>query len=122
APVAGNSPVVIIASPSQAVAIVLRTLGTFPYSVLASNALPAGTVIAVAVNAIVSAAGDGPQIGTTEAASVTMDDAPSGAFLTGGARVIASFQTDTLGLRLRWPISWCVRDARGIAVMNNVTW
>jgi len=41
--------------------------------------------------------------------------------MTGGA-VRAMFQTDCLGLRLRWPITWAVRDPRGIAFMQNVLW
>jgi hypothetical protein len=120
APVAGNGPIIIITSPAQAVAVNMRTVGTFSYSVLTSNELAPGTVIAVAANAIVSASGDVPLIDTTRVASVVMDDAP-GAIMSGG-RVTAMFQTDTVGLRLRWPLSWATRDARGIAVMTGVNW
>jgi hypothetical protein len=119
--VAGNSPVVLIASPAQAVAISLRTVGTLAYNVLTSAQLAAGTVIAIATNAVVSASGDAPEIDTTRSASVQMNDAPSGDLMSGG-KVVATFQTDTIGLRLRWPLSWTVRDARGIAVLQNVNW
>jgi hypothetical protein len=121
APVAGNSPIVLICAPAQAVSISLRTLQTFSYAVLSSTQLPAGTVIAIAVNAVVSASGNAPEIDTTRAASLQMNDAPSGDLMTGG-HVVATFQTDVVGLRLRWPLSWAVRDARGISVMNNVSW
>jgi hypothetical protein len=121
APVAGNSPIVLVAAPAQGVAVGLRTVGRFDYAILPSTQLAAKTVIAIAVNAIVSASGDAPEIDTTKAASLQMNDAPSGDLMTGG-RVVATFQTDTIGLRLRWPLAWAVRDARGIAVMNNVNW
>jgi hypothetical protein len=121
APVAGNGPIVLIAAPAQAVTIGLRTLQTFSYAVLTSSQLAAGTVIAVACSAVVSAADAGPAIDTTRAASVQMNDSPSSDLMTGGA-VRAMFQTDCLGLRLRWPITWAVRDPRGIAFMQNVLW
>jgi hypothetical protein len=121
APVAGNSSIVLVCAPAQSVSVNLRTLGTFAYGVLASSQLAAGTVIAIAVNAIVSASGDAPLIDTTKAASVQMNDSPTGDLMSGG-RVTALFQTDCIGLRLRWPLSWTVRDARGIAVMNGVSW
>jgi hypothetical protein len=121
APVAGNSEIVVIAAPGQAVSIGLRTLQSFERAVLTSNSLAPGTVIAVAVRALVAATGDTPQIDTTRSASLQMNDSPTGDLMTGG-HVIAAFQTDTIGLRLRWPLSWAVRDARGVAVMNGVTW
>jgi hypothetical protein len=120
--VAGNSPIVLVASPAQAVAINLRTLGgSFAYGVLPSSQLAAGTVIAVATAALVTAANGAPKIDATKTASLTMDDAP-GAILTGGQHVVATFQNDTVGLRMRLPISWALRDPRGVAFMNSVTW
>jgi hypothetical protein len=121
APVAGNGSIVIIAAPAQAVAINLRTLGTFSYDVLTSTQLPNGVAIAVATNAIVSASGDAPQIDVTKVASVQLNDSPTGDLLSGG-HVIAAFQTDVVGLRLRWPLSWQVRDPRGIAYVTGVSW
>jgi len=119
--VAGNSKIMLIASPAQAVAVNIRTVGTLAYSVLTSSQLAPRTVIAVATNAIVSASGEAPEIDSTRTASVQMNDAPSGD-LVGGGRVVATFQTDVVGLRLRWPLSWAVRDARGIALLQNVNW
>jgi hypothetical protein len=121
APVAGNSEIVVIAAPAQAVSIGLRSLQSFEHAVLTSSQLATGTVIAVAVRAVVVAGGDAPLIDTTRSASVQMDDAPTGDLMTGGS-VVATFQNDIVGLRLRWPLSWTVRDGRGIAWMQNVTW
>jgi hypothetical protein len=39
------------------------------------------------------------------------------------ARPVGSvFQTDEVALRMRWPISWALRDARGVAFMTAVNW
>jgi hypothetical protein len=119
--VAGNGAIVLIAAPAQAVAIKLRTLDTFDYAVLTSSQLAAGTVIAVAVNSIVSASDAAPAIDTTRTASMQFSDSPSGD-LIGGGTVIAAFQNDVVGLRLKWPLSWSVRDARGISYMTSVSW
>ncbi len=106
--VAGNSPIVLICAPGQAVAVNLRAFD-FGYPVLVSSALADGTVIAIATAALVSATGGSPSIDTTKTASYSMDDAAPGAIMTGGQRVIASFQNDTIGIRLRLPISWALR-------------
>jgi hypothetical protein len=121
APVAGNSQIVLICAPGQAVSIKLRTFDSFDYPILVSGALAAGTVIAVATNAIVSASDAAPAIDTTRTASMQFNDSPSGDLMTGGT-VIAAFQNDVVGLRLKWPLSWSVRDARGIAFMTGVSW
>jgi hypothetical protein len=39
------------------------------------------------------------------------------------ARPVASlYQSDSVALRLRWPISWILRDVRGVSWMQNVNW
>jgi hypothetical protein len=123
--VAGNSPVVLIAAPAQGVAIGLKTFESFKYPVLVSNSLAAKTIIAIAVNAVASASGAAPEIDTTRAASLHMADAPLPLVDSGGivaSPIRATFQTDAIGLRLRWPLSWALRDARGVAWMQNVAW
>jgi hypothetical protein len=124
APVSGNSPVVLIAAPKQAIAATLATPGGFPYPLATSTGLPAGTVICVAPRAIVFAAGLAPAIDTTRSATLHMDDNPS-LIASGGtmaAPITATFQTDTIGVRLRWPISWSLRDSRGVAFISGAQW
>jgi hypothetical protein len=116
--VAGNGGIAFIASATQAVAIGLGLPKDFPYPLLASTSLPPGRVIAVALNAVATATGDAPLIDVSKAATLQMSDTPSG-LMTGPT--IVTFQNDVIALRLRWPISWCVRDPRGVAFMD-VTW
>ena len=120
APKAGNGGITLIAAPSQAVSAALQLVQGSPWPLLTSTSLPAGTIIAVANAGIVAAAGAAPEIDTTSAASVVMDTAP-GAIMAGGT-VRAAFQTDTTGLRLRFPISWAVRDPGAIAFIQSTTW
>jgi hypothetical protein len=120
APKSGNGGMTLIAAAPQAIAISLQLVQGSPWPLLTSTSLPAGTIIGVANAGVVVAAGAAPTIDTTAAASLVMDTAP-GAIMTGGS-VRANFQTDTTGLRLRWPISWAVRDPGAIAVIQNTTW
>jgi len=115
---AGNGGMTFVASPTQATTIALQSLRD-PWPVLVSTALPAGTVLAVANNAIVFAADD-PAIDITSAASMQMDTAPVP--VGGTAPVHALFQKDVFGLRLRWPISWAVRDPAAVAFVQGATW
>lgn len=61
ADVAANGPVILIASPGQAVSLKLRMGNDAAYEVFSSNALTTGVVIAVAVNALASAVDPGPR-------------------------------------------------------------
>jgi hypothetical protein len=121
---AGNGGFVYIAAPRQALSIALAPIREFNYPLLTSTSLTAGTVICIAANAVVSALGAAPQIDLTKAATFHMSDAPS-AIATGGTMATptqVTFQNDTVGVRLRWPISWALRNQNAIAFMSAVTW
>ncbi|HEY7413912.1 MAG TPA: phage major capsid protein [Ktedonobacteraceae bacterium] len=115
APVAGNGEIVLVASPDAAVALVLRMPQHVDWPVLTSASLAARTVIAIAANAVVSAVEGAPQIDARRDPSVTWDT-------SSGNPIGSMFQTDTVALRLRWPISWTLRTSNGIAWMQNVNW
>jgi len=125
APYAGNGGIVFVAAPRQAVATNIGLPNNFPYPMLvSSSALTQGTVIAVAINAVVSALGAVPEVDLTKAATLHMSDVPT-AIATGGTMAgptTVTFQNDTVGVRLRWPISWALRNANAIAFMSAVTW
>ena len=123
APYAGNGGIVFVGAARQVTAATIGLLN-FPYPLLASTTLPAGTVICVAVNALVSALGAAPTIDLTKAATLQMSDTPQ-AIATGGTMAgptIATFQDDVVGIRLRFPLSWALRNANAIAFMSAVTW
>jgi hypothetical protein len=124
APLAGNGQIVFIAAAKQAAAITIGLARSLDYPLLASTSLTAGTVIAVALPALVSALGAAPQIDETRAATMHMDSAPQ-AIATGGTMAgptTVMFQTDKVALRLRWPISWALRDANAISHIAAAAW
>jgi hypothetical protein len=125
APVAGNGNITLVASPDAAVALVLRLPQAVEWPVLTSSSLAARTVIAVAANAVVSAVEGAPQIDARQDVAISMADPASEIVTAGGVPgeyVGSVFQKDEIALRLRWPISWALRDARGIAWIQNTNW
>ena len=70
-------------------------------------------LLAIAPAALVAALSPEPEIETSKAATLVMDTAPGAAGTMGPERSL--FQTDSLALKMRWPVSWALRDPRGFA-------
>jgi hypothetical protein len=124
APVSGNSNIALIASPDAAVALQMRVFRE-EWPILVSSQLPAKTVIMVATNAIVSAVDGAPAIDASSQTAFVRDTVPQEIVTAAGTvatSVGSTFQTDEVLLRLRWGISWALRDARGLAWMSPVNW
>lgn len=124
APVAGNSDIVYVAAPAQAVAMRMR-VPTPVEPVFVSASLAAGTVIAIAVNALVSAIDGPPQIDAKQDVELVMADPAAPVVDIGGVwgqPVMSTFQIDSVALRLLWPLTWGLRDARGLAWLQSVNW
>jgi Phage capsid family len=124
APFAGNGGIVFVASARQAVAINLLA-ERMPYSVLASASLAPGTVIAVATPAIVSASELLPRIDASPYALIHEETNAQAIVLPGGGTaspVRSLYQTDSVAMRLRLPISWALRQPGALAWMQNVSW
>src|SRR5262249_8751944 len=92
---------------------------------LTSSSLPNRTVIVVASRALAAAIDSPPAIDATRSSELHRETAPGeivnagGTFSTPAGSV---FQTDEVGLKLRWPVSWGLRSASAVAYMNNVNW
>jgi hypothetical protein len=125
APVAGNSEIVVVASTDAAVALALRMPSRLTWPVLASVALAPRTVIAIAANALVAGVEGAPAVEASQFASVHRETVPGEIVDLGGvfARPVASvFQSDLVSLKLRWPLSWALRDPRSVSWMTGVNW
>jgi len=70
-------------------------------------------VIAVAAPALALAISPDPIVETSKATSLHMDTAPQPIGSTGPHRSV--WQTDSLAIKVRWPVSWALRDPRGVA-------
>jgi hypothetical protein len=111
-PVAGNGPLVYIASPGRALKIRLRMMREDPkVIVLASNAV-INDLLCVAPAALVSVAGDQPELEASEGAVLQMDTTPGDPQM---GRTYSMFQMDSIALKTRWPVTWSLRDPRGFA-------
>lgn len=125
-PIAGNGDVTLVAASDQAVALRLRQRRE-TYQVLASSALTAGTVIAIAPNGLASAIDPVPRFEVASEAALVMDDAAGPISTVGTPNVVAAparslFQTDTLALRIILQVSWGLRSSSAIAYVTGVTW
>jgi hypothetical protein len=122
--VAGNGGIVFIAAPRQAAAIKIRQ-PAFGYEVLSSSSLTAGTVIAVAVNALVSAINSQPVIESSIVSTIHENTTPLpivDGSSTPAAGTRSLWQSDTVGLRLVLEVSWGLRSASALAWTSSVVW
>jgi hypothetical protein len=111
-------------APERATAISLRMRPAPPFDVLASSALAAGDLIAVAGNGVASAVDVVPQIESSRVATVHMDDVP--APIAAGGIVAAPtrslWQAGTVGIKIRFNVDWVLRDPRALAWMTVAAW
>jgi len=128
APVAGNAPIVILASPARAMLLRLRAGATdIPAEILATSALADDELVAIASNALVSATDAVPRFSSSNEALIHMEDAsPLPISTAGSPNTVAAparslFQTDTAGLRMIMEVSWGLRHASGLAWIDNIS-
>jgi hypothetical protein len=117
APVSGASPIAFIMNPVQAVSALYRASREVP-NVFASAAVPAGTVIAVAVNALVSAMGV-PSFVTATQATVHMSDTPTPLL---GTPTASMYQTASVAIRMDLPVTWGLRSPNAVAFIEGADW
>ena len=126
APVGGNTPIAIIANPVRAMTLRLRSPRELSVAVLASSAVAAGDLIAVAPPALVSAVG-AVQIKADRESTVHMYDPADAIAVPGSPNVVSApvrstFQTDTVALRLLLTASWGLRSPAGLAWLTATGW
>jgi hypothetical protein len=119
-----SGPITYVAAIPQALAINIRSLGTFKDMVLPSAALAPGMVLCIADAALAAAVEGPPQIDASRMAELHRETAPLP--IVSGATMVTPvgsiFQVDSVALRLRWPISWALRASGAVAWMTGVNW
>jgi hypothetical protein len=120
-----TSSVVFVAAPSESMALALLSGPHFNFKIIASNSVPAGTLVAIATSALVFA-GDGgnPSIDTSSQTTLNYAEPASALVATGGTVAgpqMSSFQTDTLALRCTSMIAWSAAPG-SIQFCQNTTW
>lgn len=121
APVAGNAPIVFIASSGRALrARIMAFEDLEDVYIFGSNAV-INDLLCVATAALVSAVGL-PEVEVSKVAALTLDDAPAADPTTPVGPYRSLWQTDAYGIKCRWPVSWALRDPRGFAWMTPTAW
>jgi hypothetical protein len=120
ASIAGGNPIIFITNPVQAAALRIRGRTIFPYEIFPTSALAPGVVVAIATNAVASALDAEPSLETSAEGTIVMDTSPTALSTVGTPNTVAAptrslYQTDTLSLRLRFGVSWGLRNPGGIA-------
>ena len=119
--VASNAPVVFIGSPGRALkAGIMAARDFLNVRVLASNAV-INDFLCVASAALISAVGV-PEIEIAKVTALTMDDAPAPDPTTPVGPYRSLWQTDSIGIKCRWPVSWALRDPRGFSWLTPTGW
>jgi hypothetical protein len=119
APVAGTGPYVIVGSPGRALGIAYRMTNIAENFVVLPSAAAGGNMYAIAPAALAVAMSPMPEVESVTSATLVMDTAPGDAGTMGPEK--GMFQTDSSAVKVRWPISWVLRDARGFAWLTP-TW
>jgi hypothetical protein len=70
-------------------------------------------IIMIASQGIAAALDPDPDVEIVNAGTLVMDTAPGPAGVAGPERSL--YQTDSFAIKVRWPVSWIVRDSRAVA-------
>jgi len=119
APVGGNGPYAIVASPGRAALMAARLRGDVGNLIILGSSAVINDVLAIAPAALVAALSPEPEIETSKAATLHMEDTSPQAVGTASPHR-SMFQIDSIALKMRWPVTWALRDPRGFAWMTPV--
>lgn len=119
AAVAGNGPIAIVAGAGRA-AFMNSRYQRDPTNVTFYGSSAVGAdIIAIALSGLASALSPSPEIETSSGATLVMDTAPGAAGTMGPERSV--FQTDSMALKVRWPVTWTLRSPLAVA-WTTPTW
>jgi hypothetical protein len=115
--VAGNGPFVLIGSPGRVAAMQMRFV-LQPGNIIALASTAVGNdLMCVAPEALVAALSPMPDVEAATAGELHMNDTPL-PIVNGGAPAAPArslFQTETIALKMKWPVTWALRDPRAVA-------
>jgi hypothetical protein len=106
----------------------LWSYNTLPFKVFASPALAPNDLIAIATNGLASAVDAMPEIETSKIATVHMEDttplpiSSPGTPPTVAAPTRSLWQTDCVGIKIRFNADWALRDPRALAWLATTAW
>ena len=111
--VGGKGPFYVVGSAGRAAGMAGRFV-TSAIVIPAASSAVGNDLVAVAPQAIASAFSVDPEVDVVNAGSLVMDTAP-GSMDSTGASHRSVYQTDSVAIKVRWPVSWMVRASGGVA-------
>ena len=131
AAVSGTEPIVLVAAPARAKIMPLRSVALAlnqSFIILPSSAVAADDLIAIAPQAIVSAADGAPEISVSRETVLHMEDSnPENIGSVGTPAVVAAparsmFQSAVVALKCRMEVTFAKRDPRACAWLTTSAW
>lgn len=118
--VAANGSIYVVSSAGRGAAMSLRTPADEEGRIrFVSSSAVGNDVVAVAAAGLVSSLSPTPETEVANASTLVMDTAPGAAGTMGPERSV--FQTDSLALKVRWPLTWALRSSQAVAWLTP-TW
>jgi hypothetical protein len=117
--VGGDGPYCIVANPGRALSMRVRLRGADQPVAIYGTPAVGNDVIAIAAAALVSAFSPQPEIDAANAATLVMDDtSPVTPDTTQPTKSL--FQTATIAVKMRWSVTWALRDPRAVAWLTPI--
>jgi hypothetical protein len=120
--VGGKGPFMFVGNVGRMVGMSARFVGDADDECTIRSVMTTATgsdVLAIAPRALAAAVSPDPEVETASAGALVMDTAPGPAGTMGPEKSL--FQTETIAIKVRWPVSWALRDPRGVAWLTP-TW
>lgn len=116
--VGGKGPFILVGNVGRVVSAAARfgnikTEGTNSAVIPVASSAVGSDIIAIAPQALVVAIGAEPEVEMVRAGTLVMDTTPVTPDTTETTK--SMWQTDSFALKVRWPVSWTLRDPRAVA-------
>jgi len=116
--VGGKGPYVLAAGAGRAASFGMRVGSSQALLIPVASTAVGNDLVGIAPQGIVAAFSADPDVETADTGTLVMDNAAPGTPGQTGASERGLFQTDSIALKIRWPVSWMVRDSRAVAWMS----
>ena len=119
--VGGKGPYVLAAGAGRAASFGMRVGSSQALLIPVASTAVGNDLVGIAPQGIVAAFSADPDVETADTGTLVMDNAAPGTPGQTGASERGLFQTDSIALKIRWPVSWMIRDSRAVAWLTP-TW
>jgi hypothetical protein len=114
--VGGRGPFIIVASAGRIATMTLHYMDGDSDSdtfIFVPSSAVGDDMVVIAGGAIAAALSAEPDVEMATTSTLVMDTAPGAAGTAGPEREL--FQTESMAVKVRWPVSWVLRDSRAVA-------